>query len=125
MSDADTPWPAEIRLSADKAHVTLAFDDGKSSAFSAEFLRVHSPSAEVQGHSPEQRQTVPGKRDVTITALEPVGNYAVRILFADGHDTGIFSWSYFDTLDRDRDTLWARYLDELSSFGLSRDSSSH
>jgi DUF971 family protein len=83
-------------------------------------LRVLSPSAEVQGHSPEQRVTVPGKRNVAIAAIEPVGNYAVRIIFDDRHDTGIFTWTYLDTLGREKETRWQAYLDELAEKGLSR-----
>jgi len=87
----------------------------------AEMLRVVSPSAEVQGHSPSERVTVGGKRDVTISRIEPVGNYAVKLVFSDGHDTGIFSWSYLRKLGVERDEIWQQYLNELSEKGLSRD----
>ncbi len=120
-TDHDAPWPTELRLSADKDMLALSYENGPSETFSAEFLRVHSPSAEVQGHSPEQRKTVPGKKDVAISSLEPVGHYAIRIIFADGHHTGIFSWQYFAELARDREALWQRYLSELAEKGLSRD----
>ncbi len=83
-------------------------------------LRVLSPSAEVQGHSPDQRVTVPRKRNVKIKDLRPVGSYAVRIVFDDGHDTGLYAWSYLETLDRDREKLWAEYLSALAVKGLSR-----
>jgi DUF971 family protein len=83
-------------------------------------LRVLSPSAEVQGHSPEQRQTVPGKRDVSIAAVDPVGNYAVRLTFSDGHNTGLFSWTYLRRLGDERPSLWAAYLAELQAKGMSR-----
>jgi len=97
----EAPWPTEIRLSPDKRHLTVAFEDGRVHQFSAEFLRVVSPSAEVQGHSPAQRQTVPGKIDVGIRSIDPVGNYAVRLNFDDGHHTGLFSWTYLAEIGRD------------------------
>lgn len=121
MSDERGPWPVEIRLSNDKKTLTVRFDDGTDFALSAEYLRVLSPSAEVQGHSRDQRVTVPGKREVAITAIDPVGNYAVRLTFSDGHNTGIFSWSYFRRLGEERETLWQEYLGELAAKGLSRD----
>ncbi|MEN0000998.1 MAG: gamma-butyrobetaine hydroxylase-like domain-containing protein, partial [Pseudomonadota bacterium] len=83
-------------------------------------LRVMSPSAEVQGHSPDQKKTLGGKRDVTISAMRPVGNYAVRIVFSDGHESGIFSWRYLRELDENRETLWADHLAELQRLGLER-----
>ncbi|MBA4783123.1 MAG: DUF971 domain-containing protein [Rhizobiales bacterium] len=115
-----TEWPKELRVSKDKRSLTVLFEDGASYTHSAEYLRVTSPSAEVQGHSPSQRQTVPGKRDVEIMALEPVGNYAVRITFTDLHNTGIFSWAYLRTLGEEFDTRWAGYLSELAEKGLTR-----
>lgn len=118
---ARKPWPLEIRLSKDKRTLSVSFDDGSRHAFPAERLRVMSPSAEVQGHSPEQRKTIPGKRDVTIIAIEPVGNYAVRLTFDDMHNTGIFSWDYFQRLGREGEAMWAEYLGELARLGLSRD----
>lgn len=117
MSEA---WPTEIRLAKDRRSVTVTFDDGESHTLSAEYLRVYSPSAEVQGHSPEQRQTVPGKEAVGIVRIDPVGNYAVRLHFDDRHDTGIFTWSYLRQLGRDHAELWPRYLQELAAKGLSR-----
>ena len=121
MSDERGPWPVEIRLSKDRKTLTVRFDDGVDFALSAEYLRVLSPSAEVQGHSRDQRVTVPGKKDVAITAIDPVGNYAVRLTFADGHNTGIFSWSYFRRLGEEREALWREYLGELAAKGLTRD----
>ncbi len=121
MSDASTPWPTELRLSKDKRALNVKFDDGKSYLFPAEFLRVLSPSAEVQGHSPDQRVTVGGKRNVAVASLEPIGNYAVRIVFDDRHDTGLYSWSYLRELGEDYDRRWAAYLQELKAKGLSRD----
>lgn len=121
MADEKTPWPTELRLSQDKQTLTVSFDNGQRFAFTAEFLRVHSPSAEVQGHSPAQRKIVPGKRGLGIAALDPVGNYAVRITFADGHNTGLFSWDYLRSLGANQDTLWATYLSDLAARGLGRD----
>lgn len=120
MQNSTGIWPTEIRVSKDKSELRIAFDDGRDYSFTAEFLRVMSPSAEVQGHSPEQRVTVGGKRNVGIMKVEPVGNYAVRIGFDDMHDTGIFSWNYLRDLGEERDARWAQYLDELKHKGLSR-----
>lgn len=114
------PWPTEIRLSKDRRTLTVGFDDGASHALAAEYLRVYSPSAEVQGHSPSERQTVAGKERVEILKVEPVGNYAVRLHFDDMHDTGIFSWNYLRRLGEERETLWAGYLEELEEKGLTR-----
>ena len=116
-----TPWPTEIRLGRDRRTLSVSFDDGIQHTLPAEMLRVMSPSAEVQGHSAEQRVTVPGKRLVNITAVDPVGNYAVRLTFDDGHNTGIFTWSYLRRLGDERERLWRQYLDELKGKGLSRD----
>ena len=113
-------WPSELRVSEDKRHLTISFDDGASFAHSAEYLRVVSPSAEVQGHSPEQRQTVPGKKDVEIMKLDPIGNYAVRITFTDLHDTGIFTWRYLREIGEEHEARWGQYLQELEEKGLSR-----
>lgn len=113
-------WPTELRVSQDKRGLKISFEDGTAFDLSAEYLRVTSPSAEVQGHSPDQRQTVPGKKDVEIMKMEPVGNYAVRITFTDLHDTGIFSWAYLHELGSDHDERWASYLSELEEKGLSR-----
>ena len=117
----DRPWPTEIRLAADRASLSVSFDDGRVFRLPAEYLRVLSPSAGVQGHSPSERKTVPGKRDVTILKVEPVGRYAVRLTFDDLHSTGIYSWDYLYRLGRDRDALWAGYVQELAEKGLSRD----
>lgn len=115
------PWPTEIRLSRDRRLLTVTFDNGESHALSAEYLRVFSPSAEVQGHSAEQRVTVGGKERVEILKVEPIGNYAVKLSFDDMHDTGIFTWSYLRRLGREQDALWPQYLKELDEKGLSRD----
>lgn len=115
------PWPTQIRLAPGKRKLSIAFDDGSAYDLDAEFLRVCSPSAEVQGHGPDQRRTVGGKRQVAISAIEPVGNYAVRLVFDDGHDTGLYSWAYLRELGRDSDSRWRSYLAELKMKGLSRD----
>jgi DUF971 family protein len=113
-------WPTEIRLSKDRRLLTVSFDTGETHALAAEYLRVFSPSAEVQGHSPAERKLVAGKEAVAILAVEPVGNYAVRLQFDDMHSTGIFSWDYLLKLGRDHAASWPRYLEELSEKGLSR-----
>jgi DUF971 family protein len=120
MNDQKTAWPREIRLNSDKNKLAVDFDDGRNFEYTAEFLRVLSPSAEVQGHTPDQRVTVPGKRDVLIKAVEPVGNYAVRIVFDDSHDTGLYSWEYLHELGESYDNRWREYLDELEEKNLSR-----
>ena len=111
--------PTELRVSKDRRTLAVHFAD-MSGVLEAELLRVLSPSAEVQGHSPEQRVTVGGKRNVAIQAIHPVGHYAVRIVFDDGHDTGIFTWNYLRQLVEERDTRWRGYLDELASKHLTR-----
>ena len=110
-AQAATPWPVEIRLKREEKLLEVDFDDGKCFRLPAEFLRVESPSAEVQGHGPGQKQLVTGRAHVGILALEPVGNYAVRIRFDDGHDTGLFTWKYLYELGRDREANWAHYLE--------------
>jgi DUF971 family protein len=113
--------PRELRVSKDRRLLTVSFPDHAPIELSAELLRVVSPSAEVQGHAPEQRVTVPGKRDVTIARIEPVGNYAARIVFSDGHDSGLFTWQYLHTLGHEHEERWQAYLGELAAKGLSRD----
>jgi DUF971 family protein len=119
MSDAK-PWPSELRVSKDKDALTVSFESGETFTHTAELLRVLSPSAEVQGHSPEQRVTVAGKRHVKIGQVLPIGNYAVRIVFSDGHDSGIFTWTYLMELGTQREVRWQGYLDELAAKGLGR-----
>ncbi len=114
-------WPTELRLRKDRSVLTVAFDNGEAFDFPAEFLRVLSPSAEVQGHSPDERKTVAGKKNVGILELHPVGNYAVRLVFDDLHSTGIYSWDYFLGIGRHKDEYWREYLDELAAKGLSRE----
>ena len=120
MTD-DAPWPTELRLHKDRKTLTVTFDSGESFDLAAEYLRVRSPSAEVQGHSPEERKIVGGKKNVAILEIKPIGNYAVRLVFDDMHSTGIYSWDYLAELGRDRAAKWQGYLDELASKGLSRD----
>jgi len=116
-----TPWPTELRLHKDHRTLTIAFDDGASYALPAEYLRVESPSAEVQGHSPADRQLVAGKREVRIQEIIPVGHYAVRLIFDDGHSTGIYTWETFQMLGGEQEERWKRYLQELAAKNLSRD----
>jgi len=121
MTDgAAPPWPTELRLHKDRKVLTVAFDNGDSFDLSAEYLRVKSPSAEVQGHSPDERKTVAGKKEVAILELHPIGNYAVRLVFDDLHSTGIFSWDYLHALGREHTANWQDYLDDLAAKGLSR-----
>ena len=111
----------EIRFNKARSTLEVAFDDGSRFAYPAEFLRVESPSAEVQGHGPHQKQIIPGRRHVSIIAIEPVGNYAVRLVFDDLPDTGIYSWDYLHELGRQQDHLWQTYLTALGERGLSRE----
>ena len=120
MNNAD-PWPTELRLHKDRKTLTVTFGNGQSFDLPAEYLRVKSPSAEVQGHSPDERKTVPGKKNVMILEVQPVGNYAVRLVFDDLHSTGIFSWAYLHELGREYPRYWQDYLDELAQKNLSRD----
>ena len=112
--------PSEIRLDRDRRTLQVRFADGAGYNLPAEYLRVESPSAEVQGHGPDDRKTVPGKRGVRITGVEAVGNYAVRLVFDDGHDSGIYSWALLGALGREQAERWARYLAELEVRGLAR-----
>lgn len=118
---ASAPWPTELRLFKEEGRLEIEFSDGCTHALPAEYLRVESPSAEVQGHGPGQKKIVSGRRGVKIVALEPVGNYAVRIVFDDRHDTGIYSWSYLLELGDTYAERWAAYEAALGSRGLSRD----
>lgn len=121
MASQSAPTPTELRVSKDRRQLTVRFLNDEAYELSAELLRVESPSAEVQGHGPEQKITVHGKRNVEILKIEPVGNYAVRITFDDMHNTGIFSWSFLRELGRDRDARFADYLAALDAKNLSRD----
>jgi DUF971 family protein len=120
MSDK-APWPVELRLKRAEKRIEIAFDDGKHFSLPAEYLRVESPSAEVQGHGPGEKIIVAERAHVGILDLEPVGNYAVRIKFDDLHDTGIFSWAYLYQLGMEHDRRWRDYLAALSARGLSRE----
>ena len=113
--------PLEIRLKSAEKVLEIDFDDGASFALPAELLRVESPSAEVQGHGAGGKKTVAGRRHVGIMNVEPVGNYAVRIVFDDLHDTGIYSWNALYALGAERDAIWRDYLDRLEKEGLGRD----
>jgi DUF971 family protein len=115
------PWPVEIRVVRAERRLEIDFDDGSTFSYPAELLRVESPSAEVQGHTPSQKVIVPGKRNIGIVELQPVGNYAVRIRFDDGHDTGIYAWPWLYRLGREQERIWVEYLDALRARGLSRD----
>jgi DUF971 family protein len=112
--------PTDIILHRASHKLEVAFDDGTRYELPCEYLRVESPSAEVQGHSPSQRVWIGGKRDVNISAIEPIGNYAVVLRFNDGHDTGIFTWSFLKELGEEHETRWARYLHVLEERGLVR-----
>ncbi|MCH7831683.1 MAG: DUF971 domain-containing protein [Proteobacteria bacterium] len=111
----------EIRLKREEKVLEIDFEDGKTFSLPAELLRVESPSAEVQGHGPDQKTIIAGRRHVGILSVEPVGNYAIRINFDDLHDTGIFSWDTLYDYGQRQDELWQDYLDALKAKGLSRD----
>ncbi|HVE51195.1 MAG TPA: DUF971 domain-containing protein [Casimicrobiaceae bacterium] len=119
--DANTPHPVEIKLHQSSRVLEIAFADGRAFKLPYELLRVYSPSAEVRGHGPGQETLQTGKRDVTIKEVEAVGHYAIRPMFSDGHDTGIFSWDYLYGLGDEQDALWKRYLDRLAAAGASRE----
>lgn len=120
MSGA-APWPTSLKLKKAERLVEVTFDDGASFRLPAELLRVESPSAEVQGHGASQKKVVPGKANVAIVTLEPVGNYAIRIVFDDGHDSGLYTWETLYRFGRDSDKLWTDYLTALEREGLSRE----
>ncbi len=114
------PHPTEVRLSKSKDLLTVSFDDDTTYELTAEYLRVYSPSAEVQGHSEAERKLQYGKSGVLIMSVEPVGNYAVRLEYSDGHNTGFYSWVYLHKLGSEHDKLWPKYLEELEQSGFSR-----
>ena len=118
---ASERWPTELRLAKDRRSLRIAFDDGTAFELPAEYLRVESPSAEVRGHSPAERKTVAGKRQVEIVGVEPVGNYAVKLFFDDLHDTGIYGWAYLYRLGAEQRERFDAYLKDLAAKGLSRD----
>ncbi|HWL79536.1 MAG TPA: DUF971 domain-containing protein [Roseomonas sp.] len=115
------PHPVEIRLRRAEKRLDVRFDDGAAFSLPAEYLRVESPSAEVQGHGPGQKKTVAGRREVGIMRVEPVGHYAVRLIFDDLHDSGIYSWDYLYRLGREQAERWSAYEADLAARGLSRD----
>lgn len=121
MNTSSTPWPTAIDANRAEKTLTVTFQSGETFTWPAEFLRVLSPSAEVQGHSADQRKTIGGKKTVGIVDVEQVGNYAIKITFDDLHDTGIYTWDLLYTMGRDRDDLWNGYLAELEQKNLSRD----
>ena len=111
------PTPTEIRLQSAERTLVVSFDDGAVFNYSCEYLRVHSPSADVRGHGPGQETLQVGKHDVAITRIEPIGHYAVRLVFDDGHDTGLYNWDYLYELGREQAAKWQRYLDRLQAAG--------
>lgn len=115
------PWPVDLRYTRADRTLSIKFDDGTTFKLPAEYLRVESPSAEVQGHGAATKVTVAGKRAVAIEKIEAVGNYAVRLTFSDGHDTGLFSWDYLHQLGRDQAKRWFEYETRLKQAGLSRE----
>jgi DUF971 family protein len=117
VSDA---WPTALKVKDKGSKFSITFDSGDSYELSAEYLRVESPSAEVKGHGPGQEQLVYGKRHVSITKAEPIGSYAIRLIFSDGHSTGLFTWSYLAKLGRERDEIWKAYEAKLVAEGRSR-----
>ena len=123
MAGTDTPIPTDVKLHQASRVLELVFADGRQFRLPYEFLRVSSPSAEVRGHGPGQETLQTGKRDVTITAIEPVGHYALRPTFSDGHSTGIYSWEYLLDLAERQETLWRDYLARLKQANASRDPS--
>jgi len=116
-----TPRPVEIKLHQKSRVLEIGFDDGKSYRLSCEYLRVYSPSAEVRGHGPGQEVLQEGKKEVEIAAIEPVGNYAVKLVFSDGHDTGLYSWDYLYSLGENQPRLWQQYLEKLALAGVNRE----
>jgi len=119
--DKDIPVPTEIKLHQKSRVLDIAFADGRHFELSYELLRVYSPSAEVRGHGPGQETLQVGKKDIEIVQFEPVGAYAVKPTFSDGHDSGLYSWDYLLWLGENRDQLWQEYLDRMDAAGASRD----
>jgi DUF971 family protein len=117
---AEHPNPTEIKLHQESRLLEIKFDNQTECSLSCEFLRVYSPSAEVQGHSPSQAVLQIGKEKVNITNIEPIGNYAIKITFSDGHDTGLYSWDYLYRLAKNYEQLWIEYLGKLDDAGIKR-----
>ena len=120
MNSADVPVPTELTLKKGGLSLDITFADGMVGSLSAEYLRVHSPSAEVTGHSAGEGVLVTGKESVRIERIEPVGRYAVKIVFDDGHDTGLYTWRVLHELSESHQSNWARYLERLAEAGHSR-----
>ena len=116
----NSPRPTDIRLHQTSRMLEISFDDGKNARLSCEFLRVYSPSAEVRGHGVGQEILQTGKEDINISAIEPVGNYAVRLVFTDGHNTGLYSWDYLYELAQNYEAMWLDYLGRLAAAGITR-----
>ncbi len=120
MTHSFQSWPTRIHVADEGRRLDIAFDSGRQYSLPAELLRVESPSAEVKGHGPGQEQLVWGKRNVSIHGAEPIGNYAIRLKFSDGHATGIFTWAYLEKLGQDQSELWLAYVEKLRVAGLTR-----
>tara|TARA_R110002073_G_scaffold314577_1_gene486923 strand:+ start:741 stop:1109 length:369 start_codon:yes stop_codon:yes gene_type:complete len=116
----ETPFPTEIKLHQQSRLLDISFSDGKAFQFSCEFLRVHSPSAEVQGHNPGQEILQTGKKNVNINQIEPVGNYAIQLNFTDGHNTGLYSWDLLYNFGLHQDKMWQHYLQRMEEAGATR-----
>uniref|UniRef100_Q477Y7 Gamma-butyrobetaine hydroxylase-like N-terminal domain-containing protein n=1 Tax=Dechloromonas aromatica (strain RCB) TaxID=159087 RepID=Q477Y7_DECAR len=119
--DRDTPIPSEIKLHQKSRRLELIYDSGEAYSLDFEYLRVYTPSAEARGHGPGQETLQTGKRNVAIDRIEPVGTYALRLIFSDGHDSGLYSWDMLYNLGKHHDELWQEYLKQIESQGLSRD----
>lgn len=119
--DRDTPIPNEIKLHQKSRLLELSYDSGESYKLDFEYLRVMTPSAEARGHAPGQETLQAGKRNVEIERIEPVGSYALRLVYSDGHDSGLYSWDLLYNLGKHHAELWAEYLNQLETQGLSRD----
>jgi DUF971 family protein len=119
--DQDTPIPSEIKLHQKSRRLELIYAEGESYALDFEYLRVYTPSAEARGHGPGQETLQTGKRNVDIERIEPVGTYALRLVFSDGHDSGLYSWDLLYNLGKHHDELWQEYLAQIEKQGLSRD----
>ena len=119
--DRDTPIPSEIKLHQKSRRLELIYENGETYSLDFEYLRVYTPSAEARGHGPGQETLQTGKRNVTIERIEPVGTYALRLIFSDGHDSGLYSWDMLYNLGKHHEELWQEYLKQIESQGLSRD----
>ncbi|PKO36973.1 MAG: 1-(5-phosphoribosyl)-5-((5-phosphoribosylamino)methylideneamino)imidazole-4-carboxamide isomerase [Betaproteobacteria bacterium HGW-Betaproteobacteria-6] len=119
--DRDTPIPSEIKLHQKSRRLELIYGEGESYSLDFEYLRVYTPSAEARGHGPGQETLQTGKRDVDVERIEPVGTYALRLVFSDGHDSGLYSWDMLYNLGKHHDELWQDYLAQIEKRGLSRD----